>query len=233
MNVLSAFFFQNLTDLQNIICRSCEGSSNKIIILLSRKHDILIIFLADKRHLQFHARNVDTLVVGDETAVLHLADNLFTVNLLHFHADESIINQDGISRLHIFVKLFISNAYYLCISNNIFRSKNKCLSFFQLDFAALNISNTDLRSLGIQECCHRESQFFPEFFHHIQSFFLFLMASMGKIHSRHGHSFQHQLAQYVLIISCRSQCTYNFCLSHTSFMSFPFLLNSFHSLSRF
>ena len=221
MDILSAFFFQNLTNFQNVIGSSCKGSCNKIIILLSCKHDILIVLLADKGHLQFYSRNIHTLMIGDETTVFHLTDNLLTFDFLHFHADESIINQNGISRFYVFIKLLISNAYDLCISNDIFRSKNESLSFFQFGFSALNISNPDLWSLGIQKCCHREFQFFPKFFHHIQSFFLFLMTSMGKIHSRHGHSFQHQLAQYIFIIRRWSQGTYNLRFSHLPYIPFP------------
>ena len=92
------------------------------------------------------------------------------------------------------------------------RSSRTCLLYTSLSF--LEISQPDFRALRIQQSGNRKIQFLAHLAHPFQLSQLFFMISVGKIKTSHIHSSQHQFSQLVFTLGCRSDCAYDFCISH-------------------
>ena len=191
MDVLAAFFFENPADCKHVIRAAHERGCNKIIVVLHRKYDVAIVFLADVRHGKLHIRNIHTFFIGNHTAVHNGTDNIhrhfalcvclctgYFLDLLDFQTDQSVIDQNGISRLHIVRQFLVCDRHTALITHDVLRRQSKCLSVLQLHLAACKLFQTDLRSLCIQQSRDRTLHLPAQLAKHRKSSKLLLVSSM-------------------------------------------------------
>ena len=178
LNLFTAVFFQDFSYFADIVCSTCKRCCNEIKSFLDTEEKIIMVFFTDEWHLQVCTRNIDTLPVANHTCINNLADNVLSCDVLNLQVYKSIINQNMSARLHILIKLFISNAYALISSFNIFICKCKNLSFFQRNLALLEASKSDLRSLCIKKCCNRSVIFLAKFSQFLDTASLLIVRSM-------------------------------------------------------
>ena len=191
MDVLAAFFFENPADCKHVIRAAHERGCNKIIVVLHRKYDVAIVFLADVRHGKLHVRNIHTFFIGNHTAVHNGTDNIhrhfalciclcagYFLDLLDFQTDQSVIDQNGISRLHIVRQFLICDRHTALITHDVLRRQSKCLSVLQLHLAACELFQTDLRTLCIQQSRDRTLHLPAQLAKHRKSSKLLLVSSM-------------------------------------------------------
>ena len=191
MDVLAAFFLKNLADCKHVIRAAHEGCRNEIIVVLHRKYNIAVVFLADVRHGKLHVRNIHALFIGNHTAVHNGTDNIhrhfalcirlcarYFLDLLDFQTDQSVIDQNGISRLHIVRQILVRDRHTALIAHDILRRQSKCLSVLQLHLAACELFQTDLRPFCIQQSRHRTLHFLSQLAKHRKSSKLLLVSSM-------------------------------------------------------
>ena len=178
LNLLAAILFQNLSYFTDIISSTCKGCCNKIKSFLNTEEKVIMVFLTDKWHFQISARNIYTFLITNHTCVDNFTYNIFSCDILNFQVYKSIINQNVSARLYILIKFFISNAYMLIGSFDIFICKSKNLSFFQSNLTILETSKSDLRSLCIKKCCNRSVIFLAKFSQFLDTASLLIVRSM-------------------------------------------------------
>ena len=100
---MSAVFLKDITDFFDIGSSSGKGSCNKIIAFFNTKQDIIVIFWADKRHVYFYTREVDALLIAENTTVYDFTDDVLTFDLLDFKTDQTIIDQNTVAWFDIFI----------------------------------------------------------------------------------------------------------------------------------
>ena len=125
IDTLAVMFFQNLTDLQNVIGSSGEGCCNKIKSILDTKHNVAVICLTDKRHREFHVRHIDPFFVRDHTTVDYLTDNICSIQANNFHFDQTVIDQNTITSFDIIVKILICDGNTTGITDKITKCQCK------------------------------------------------------------------------------------------------------------
>ena len=213
---IAAFLLEDPADLQYILCITHEGCGDKIKALFDTKADIAVVLFTDERHGKLCPRHIHTLVVGHRALVEHPAYNVCIGNAQHRQLHQSVIDQYPAARLDIMHQFFIGNGNFCFVSLDLICSQCKRLALFQQHLLViLEVPQTNLRPLGIQHGCHRQIQFFPDFLYNFQPAQLFLMVAVGEIKTGNVHALQHQLADHLLALTCRSQCTYDFCFSHS------------------
>ena len=140
---------ENLTDLQNILSASGKGGRNKVKALLDSENNIIIVLFADKRHIQIDSGHIDALFIGNEAAVFHGAVNILFRHLIDPQLNKSVINENGVSYLHIFDQIPVGDRHNPLVSQYLLGRQYKALALFQLYLAALHIAGADLRAFGV------------------------------------------------------------------------------------
>ena len=191
---LAASVLYDLAHFLNIFPGSDKGSCDKVKSVLYTKHNICQIHLTDIRHGQNRSRYIDTLMIRYKTAVYDLTYNVFSFDLFYRHLDQTVIDQDRCSDIDVIFQIFVGNSGSFRCSHDFFSCQDKLLTGYQLYLTAFKITQTNLRSFGIQQSCYRQSQFFSYFQYSVVFNQLFLMASMGKVKTCHVHACKHQFS---------------------------------------
>ena len=178
LDFFTAVFFQDFSYFTDIISSTCKRCCNKVKSFLNTEKKVIMVFLADKWHLQVCARNIDTFFITNYTCVDNFTYDIFSCDILNFQIYKSVINQNVSAWFYILIKFFISNAYVLVSSFDIFICKCKNLSFFQRNLTILEASKSDLRSLCIKKCCNRSVIFLAKFSQLLDTSSLFIVRSM-------------------------------------------------------
>ena len=217
VEITSSVLIQNLADLVDVRRRSGERSCDKIKTFLDTEEDILAVLLADKRHIYFYAGKIDTFLIGHNAAVLDNAVNVLSFNALDFHADQTVVDQNAVSGLYIFVEFFIGDGNDGLVSLDLLWSKGEFLTLCKSYLALFEIPDTDLRSLCIKKRGNRSVQTSANFFQPVETAFLFLVGTMRKVESGYVHSFDGKLLEDSFSVCCRTQRTNDFRSAHYVF----------------
>ena len=158
----ASVFIKKFSHLPDIIRSTGEGCSHKIKIFLDSEKEIFPVLRADERHVQLYSGHIDALAVRDISSVVDNADDILPFDLLHLHPDQAIVDQNRITDLHVFIKIFIGNGHALLSSLNLIIHKCKFLSLLKRDPVILEAPDPDLRSLRVQKSCDRSVILLPE-----------------------------------------------------------------------
>ena len=100
---MSSVFLKDITNFFDIGSSSGKGSCDKIIAFFDTEQDIIVILRADKRHVYFYTREVDALLIAENTTVYDFTDDVLTFDLLDFKSDQTIIDQNAVAWFDIFI----------------------------------------------------------------------------------------------------------------------------------
>ena len=214
-------FLQDAAHCQDILLTSDEGSRQDVVSHLNAEQDILPVHLADIGHGQNRPWHVDPLVVGDKTAIHHMADNLLPLNLFHRHLNQPVINENRSPHFDVILQVLIGNGRFLGCPQDFLCRQHKALPADQFRPSPLKVPQADFRPLGIQHGRHRKPHFLPGLQHPLKLFPLLLMGAVGKIEPRHVHARQHQLPQTLHAFAGRTYGTDDLCPSHSIDLTFP------------
>ena len=205
---------QQAADFPHIRRRADKAGGNIIKALFDTEENIIPVSLAHIRHVQPHAGHVDTLVVLHDAVIFHAAANFCGGGLQHSQTDQAVIEQNGVSFLHVSGQIRIGNGAAVYISGNILRGQCKLRAGHQFHRAILKGFEPDLGPLGIQHGRHGPMQFLPQGLQDIQPGLVLFMAAVGEIKPGHIHSGQDHIPQHTLPVCGGAQCADNLRLSH-------------------
>ena len=117
-------------------------------------------------------------MIRNISAVLYDTDNILVHNIYHFHADQAVVDQDRITRLHVLIEIFVTDRHLLLCSFDFVVYKGKLLSLFQCDLLILETSDTHFRSFRIEKRCDRLVKLFAQCFQFLHAHLLLLMGAV-------------------------------------------------------
>ena len=117
-------------------------------------------------------------MIRNISAVLYDTDDILIHDIYDFHADESVIDQDRITRFYIFIKILVADRHLFLCSFNLIIYKSKLLSLFQRDLLLLKTSDPYFRTFRIKKSCNRLVELPAQCFQFLQPRFLFFMSAM-------------------------------------------------------
>ena len=218
-NMLCIVLLKDLLDLLDTCCIPDKRSCDKINVLPDTEKDILFVLFCDSRKVHLYIRYINAFSLSQFSAVFHMTDDLFLLDLPDSQLDQTIIDQDPVSRLYVLGKPRISYGTSLFIPYHLFCIQCKLAVLFEDYFiSSLQKTCTDLRSLCIQKDGYRAVQLLPYLFQQIHTVFLLLIVPVGKVKSCDIHSIFYKFSHVGLNVCIRSHSTNNFGLSHLFFL---------------
>ena len=209
---------ENLTDCANIRSRSRERSRDIVKAHLAAELNVASVLVGDKGHREIGARNVHALVVRDLAAVLDRAVNFGAVHLVDAEADQTVVNQNDAALLHIARQLLIAHGDNRVVAEQLSRGQRELCALLKHFRAVLEVAETNLRALGVEQGCDRETQLSAELHHALEFLGMRLVRVMRKVKTCHIHAREHELLQHLLAVTGRSNRADNLCLSQNSLL---------------
>ena len=117
-------------------------------------------------------------MIRNVSAVLYDTDNILVHDIYDFHTDQSVVDQDRITRLHVLIEIFVADRNLLLRSVNFIIYKSKLLTFFQCDLLILETSDAHFRSFRIEKRRNRLVKLFAQCFQLFQAHLLLLMGAV-------------------------------------------------------
>ena len=205
---------QNLAQFTDIGSSSDKTGSNEVEALLDAEADIVAVALADIGHRQANAGNIDALVILHHTVIEHLAADGSIGGIQHGHADQTIIQQNGIAGFHIAGQVIISNGALGFIAFHHSGIQGEFRAALQFNKAIFEGLQTNFGTLGVQQCGDRQIHLLTQCFQRVQTSFVAGVVTVGKVEACHVHTgFQHA-PQNALTVSGRAKGTDDFGFSH-------------------
>ena len=97
----NTLLFHDLVDPVDICGVTHEGKRHHVRRQSQRPPKVRLVLLRQRGHADCHAGQVDALVVGDDPADNHLADDVGDRDLKGLEADLAVIDQQPVSGLHV------------------------------------------------------------------------------------------------------------------------------------
>ena len=209
-----AGILNDLANLTNGIGVPYEGGCHEIIAHLDTELDVLDILVGQGRKADGYVGHIHALALAQLAAVHDSTVNLGAVNLIYGQSDETVIDENGVARLHILVQSGIVDVHALCIAHTLLCCEGDVHALCQRHLlVVLQDAGTNLRSLGIQQGCDGTSAFLAGLLQKRQSLQVLVVVTVRKIKTCHIHILS-QLQQNLVIILIGSQGTNNLCFSH-------------------
>ena len=98
-------------------------------------------------------------MIGHRAAIDDCADHLSIRLGINAQTDQAVVYQDGSTDTHIHRQILIGYRCSLCVAHHFFCRQCESLPLLEHHFPALKIAQADLRSLCIQQCRYRYTQF--------------------------------------------------------------------------
>ena len=209
-----AGLIQQASQLPDVCGGTDKAGSHIVKALLHAEEEILPVPLAHIGHTQPHAGDVDPLVILHHAVVLHPAADLRPGSFQHRQPHQTVIQQDGVSRLHVIGQVGIGDGAAVNVSLRLRCGQGKFLPGGQADGTVRKVLQPDLRPFGIQHGGNRGVQLFPQSFQGVQPRFMFRMGTVGKVEPGHIHPCQNHLPQNAFLVRRRPQGAYDFCFPH-------------------
>ena len=100
---------QQVADVVDVLCGAHEGSGDEIKAVLDAEDDVLAILLAQVRHGQVDAGDIDALLGLDLAVVQHGAGDVGVGDLLDAQHDQAVVQHDGAALVDILRQVLIGN----------------------------------------------------------------------------------------------------------------------------
>lgn len=117
LDVFAAVRFQVLTDFNDVRTFTDKGCCNEVNALLATEDQVLFVFSASAGSAMETPGRL-TPLFSPVAVVQHFTDNFVTFDSGNFHADQTIVNQNGIADGQIFSEAFISHCNDFVVADN-------------------------------------------------------------------------------------------------------------------
>ena len=219
-----AVALQLLAHFHNVFCLPGKGGGDEIRFHLTGETDILPVSVAHKGKGQADVRNVDSLVGGHRPAVDNGTVNIGIGGLHNRQFDEAVVNENAAARMDIMGKTGKADGGDRGVSIHSACGQGERTAGFQHHLVFPEGAQPDFRPLGIDQNCHRQSQFFPERFDHVDALQMALMGLVRHVDTRHVHTGEHQLPKNMGIVGRGPQSADDFGFAHGRFLLFRLAL---------
>src|SRR5699024_5859875 len=167
---------------QDTLCISHKRCCDKIDSLLYSESDIIFVFLCDRREPYSYIRNINAFLFSKLSSVHHLTADLFICLGNNPQSDQTVVNKNRASSVHILRQPGISNGNFCLVTHDFLSGKSKGRSIFQDHFLSVfQLSGTDLRTFRIEKYRRIRMKLFPELLEQIHTALLLFVISVGKI----------------------------------------------------
>ena len=174
----------------------------------------LLVLLGEGGQLDVDVGDVDGLVVGEGTAVLHLADNAVALHLLYLQLNEAVVHQDAAAGAHLLVEVLVGDGDLGLVAGHVLGVQHELSPLLQGHGALGKGLDADLRALGVQHGGHRAAQGVPDPLEHIQTGQLLLVVAVGKVEAGAVHAAEDEGLEHLLVVHGGTQGADHFRLSH-------------------
>ena len=205
---------QQLADLPHVGGGADEASGYEVKALLRTEEDVLPVPLAHVGQREADTGNVDALAVFHDTVVLYPAADGGGGGVQHGQSHQTVIQQNGVSRLHILGQLGVGDGAAVLVTHDILGGQGELLPGVQHHGAVGKGLQPDLRPLGIQHGGHRQVQLFPQGLQLIQPGLVLLVRSMREVKAGHVHSGQQHFPQDALPVCGGTQSAHDLGFPH-------------------
>ncbi len=222
-----AFIDQDLPDCQHILPAAYEGCGYIVHIILGTKPDICLILGRDEGHGQNDTGHIAALVGFQEVGVRHHAENFLAGHdIRDIHAHLAVIHQDIVAGLHVVEQFRAPDLEFFPGTQDVFIHNGDFVALGKVHAAVFKVSQTDFRTLGIQQDADGLLQFLGNIAYHLDAGALFFIASVREVQTGNVHSFIDQLFDHFRIFTGRSDRAddLRFLFHKTSsFLRFPYI----------
>jgi len=205
---------QQIADVVHILCGANKGSGDEVKAVLHAKDNVLAVLLAQVGHGQMHAGHIDTLFGLDLAAVQHGADDVGVGDLLNVQHDQAVVQHDGAAGLHVLGQILVSDGADLLGALHLAGGQGKGLAGFQHLHTVLELLQTDLGALGVQQGGNGLAQLLTQRLQLCQTAAVLLVGTVGEVETGHVHAVCNQVAQDIALIGRRAQGADDLRFSH-------------------
>ena len=131
------FFIQNLPDLADRIGIADKRSRHKIKACIHAETNVFLIFIGQCRKLDTYPRYIDTLLLAQLAAIFNPADDICSIDLPHVQLDQTIVNQNAVTRLYILRQPRIVDVAACLITHDLLGRQCIQIALFQRHFLSI------------------------------------------------------------------------------------------------
>ena len=221
--IVPAAVVEHLPDGLHIGGPADKGGGDEVEIVLHAEADVRHVLLRQGGELDVGPGDVDGLVVGQGSAVLHLADDVAAPDFPDPQGDQAVVNQNLLTGGHLLVELGVGDGDPGRVAGRVLHREGEGLSGGELHGLGLKALDADLRALGVQNGGHGAAHPVPDGLQAVQPLQMLRVAAVGKVEPGAVHAALDQGDDHFLAVHGGAQGTDNFCFSqHMKFLlGFP------------
>ena len=188
LDALSAVGIHEFMHVDQILAHRHEGTCHEINAVLDAEEDVRLVLLGQVGLVDHLSREAHALAVGQGSAALHDRMDVMSLHLRDAEAEQSVVQKDRVSRLHIFIEQRIADADLLLVSRHLVCREGEQVSFLQFDASVLKQADTVFRSLGVKHDRDRKIHVRANLADRLDPAKVLIMCAMGKIESGYVHA---------------------------------------------
>ena len=214
---LGVVLVQNVADIHNVLRVAGKAGGDQVKALLDTKQNIARVALAHIRHGQMHAGNVDALLGLDDAVIADRADNVCVADLVNAQLDQTVVQHDPATGLDVVGQLLVSDGADFVRALYAAGGQGELLAGGQLLHTVLELTQTNLGTLGVQHTGNGQIQFLGKGTHLVKAALMLLIVAVGKVETGNIHAIFHQLTQDPRLIGRRTHRADNFRFAHKTY----------------
>ena len=202
---LGVVLVQDVADIHNVLRVAGKAGGDQVKALLDTKQNIARVALAHIRHGQMHAGNVDALLGLDDAVIADRTDNVGVADL------------DPATGLDVVGQLLVSDGADFVRALYAAGGQGELLAGGQLLHTVLELTQTNLGTLGVQHTGNGQIQLLGKGTHLVKAALMLLIVAVGKVETGNIHAIFHQLTQDPRLIGRRTHRADNFRFAHKTY----------------
>ena len=234
--------FEYLVDVLNAVCILDLGDNANIepaealsefseVVYISRRTDkacgdeveshfraeleVVHVSLAEIGHRELNSGNVDTLVVGELSAVDNAADDIGLGDLFCNELNNTVVDEYTSTDADVARELAEADASDLGSAGNVLSSESICVAVMNLNRLIIDkFAETYLRALCIEQSRNGEVELLSEALYLAEALLMGLVVAVGKVKASNVHACEHELAHNIFVICSRTYSAYYLGFSH-------------------
>ena len=214
---LGVVLVQDVADIHNVLRVAGKAGGDQVKALLDTKQNIARVALAHIRHGQMHTGNIDALLGLDGAVIADRADNVCVANLVNAQLDQTVVQHDPATGLDIVGQFLVSDGADFVRALYAAGGQGELLAGGQLLHTVLELTQTNLGTLGIQHTGNGQIQLLGKGTHLVKAALMFLIVTVGEVETGNIHAIFHQLTQDPRLIGRRTHRADNFRFAHKTY----------------
>ena len=214
---LGVVLVQDVANIHNVLRVAGKAGGDQVKALLDTKQNIARVALAHIRHGQMHAGNVDALLGLDGAVIADGAGNIGIADFINAQLDQAVIQHDAAAGLDIVGQVLVGDGADLVGALDIAGGQGELLAGGQLLHTVLELTQTNLGTLGVQHTGNGQIQLLGKGAHLVKAALMLLIVAVGKVETGNIHAIFHQLTQDPRLIGRRTHRADNFRFAHKTY----------------